>query len=188
LKINAMGSVAFALVAGWCGWHIFLPQSCEVPKSYVHILDLPQTTHDETQYDIMHKHWPLDADERYNLAYGYEFELARKQNLKLRMKVTLPEGGNPSSCVFDVNVQTDTIGPKDPDVLAGDNYGAIYQIHYNKNIQPGYATHEINGERRNCFTWEQEGGEGGKTVTGVDLYLNGAKLIFYDQNKAAKIR
>lgn len=193
LTLNAGGSVAFALVAAWYGKPIFVPQTCEVPKFYVHILDLPLTTHDETQYDIMHKHWPLNADERYNLAYGYEIELERKQNLKLRMKVTLPEGENPLFCVFNVNVETTPIDPKDPKdpdalVLVGDNYKSPYEIHYNKNNEPGHATVGLNGEHHNCFTWEEEGDEGGKLITGVELHPNGAKLIFYDQNKAAEIR
>jgi hypothetical protein len=106
LKITAAGSAACAILAAWIGFQIFLPKSCEPPKAYVHILWLPSKTIDQTQYDILNKHWPLALDDQsdgqVSLAFGYQIEISREQSIPIKMRVT--QDSSSYLCTLNVNV------------------------------------------------------------------------------------
>jgi hypothetical protein len=176
VKIAAAGGAAFALLAAWVGYRIFLPASCEPLKSYVHVLGLPRTIVDETQYDIMHKHWPYASGDRFTVAYGYEVEVAREQTIPLTMKISrLPVEGHPPttfSCLFTVKVVMDDIGASEPGMIDRVRRNSVYEIVFDQRVDRADGEGAEGAPRDDCFLNPHDR----RTVKGIDIHPNGAML------------
>ena len=175
LQITAAGSAACAVLAAWVGFQIFLPKSCEAPKAYVHHLWLSNQTVDQTQYDVLNKHWPLASDDQISVAFGYQIEIAREQKIPIRMKI--PQSTSSYLCVLNVNIHTSDIpsqahrGEEQSLTYKSDVYSSFYELTFNRDlVAPGSMA--PRGERGDCFKAQD-----GQRVEGIDIHPNGARLI-----------
>lgn len=178
LQINAVGSVAFAILAGWYGYRIFLPKTCEVPRSYVRILGLPLTAQDVSPDSIFNKHWQPTPDE---LVFDYEFEISSLQDLPIRMKIS--KDASSFFCILNVHVDTQDFDPK-AEFIDKRNSEAIYKIQYDPSVESAGNGSGGTGDKENCFA-SSDPALGDKKIQFVRLAPNGAKLLDNDKIKAA---
>jgi hypothetical protein len=77
VSIRAGGSAAFALIGGLAGYMLFPSKTCEIPRSFVRILNLPLSAEDVSDEHMFTKHF----DGSRQRTMDYEFEIKSKASV-----------------------------------------------------------------------------------------------------------